>query len=156
MIRYLVGDASVPADRPAVIVHVVNDAGAWGAGFTASLDKHWPLARAHYRAWSRDGTMHLGGARIHVLSDGLHLAHLCAQRGLPHRNNPRPVDYDALRQALRTFHQASAAHGVPAEATVHMPRIGTGYGGGRWAVVEGIVIAELAGLDVAVYDLAPR
>jgi hypothetical protein len=41
-IAYRVGDATLPAERPAFIAHVVNDVGAWGAGFSGALGRRNP------------------------------------------------------------------------------------------------------------------
>jgi len=56
-VAYRVGNVTT-ADLPVilagpnvVIAHVVNDVGAWGAGFTAALDRRWPSAGTAYRDW---------------------------------------------------------------------------------------------------------
>ena len=43
---------------PAAIVHICNDLGHWGAGFTKSLSKKWPQAEKAYRAWAKNKVDH--------------------------------------------------------------------------------------------------
>lgn len=62
-----------------------------------------------------------------------------------------PVRYEAIREGLR----ATAVFAREQGASVHMPRIGAGLGGGRWEVISAIIEEELADQDVevTVYDL---
>lgn len=45
MIQYIKGDATYPEritpESIKIIVHIVNDMGAWGAGFVLALNKRW-------------------------------------------------------------------------------------------------------------------
>lgn len=145
MIAYATGDATVPLSRPYIIAHVTNDQGAWGAGFVVALSRRWPRAEAAYR--SRRAI--LGDAQLVAVGPSVWVANLCAQRGLPTRERPLALDYDALSLALRDL--ADHAAGVP----VQMPRIGCGIAGGAWERVERIVEAELCarGIAVTVIDL---
>lgn len=36
-IRYQTGDATAPAEKPAIICHICNDLGGWGKGFVVAL-----------------------------------------------------------------------------------------------------------------------
>jgi hypothetical protein len=38
-LHYLIGDATEPVLKPAVICHVVNDCGIWKSGFVIALSK---------------------------------------------------------------------------------------------------------------------
>lgn len=165
-IRYILGDAALPVTRPAMIVHVVNDAGFWGAGFTASLDRHWPTARRSYVNWT---ARTLGAILVAPLAEDVHLVHLCAQHGVRSARNPKPLRLDALDRALaelafaleeRTYRDWRAAarqeHGaalagipvtpastVPSAWPLHMPRIGCGLAGGAWHEVEPLLRKHL-------------
>ena len=50
MIHYVTGDATDPPHRQAIIAHIVNDCGAWGAGFVLALPggapDRWDAARS--------------------------------------------------------------------------------------------------------------
>lgn len=85
----------------------------------------------------------LGSALVAHVADGLVVLHLVAQRGLPSRVNRHPLDLDALRDAL------AQAHGLYPSVPWHMPRIGTGYGGGTWDEVEPLLAA--LDHDITVY-----
>lgn len=151
-ITYHVGDATDPPMRPAIIAHVVNDAGAWGAGFVVALSRRWPDAEADYRAWRRHGPgFRLGNSRmVAVTEDGLWVANMVAQHGI--RRGPDgipPIRYDALAEALGRA-AGSAAH---LGAELHMPRIGCGLAGGTWDRVEPIIREACVGVPVHVYDL---
>lgn len=148
MIRYVTGDATNPPLRPAAIVHVVNDRGAWGAGFSGALSARWPRSLEAYLAAKHSGDLVLGRVLVSHVADGLVVLHLVAQRGLPSRVNRHPLDLDALRRALGNAD--ALFRGVP----WHMPRIGTGYGGGTWDEVEPLLAA--LDRDITVYDLEKR
>ena len=63
-----------------------------------------------------------------------------------------PIHYAALKSCLTKV----AKEALTSNASVHMPRIGCGLGGGKWKLVEPIIKEELIdrGIDVTVYDLS--
>lgn len=151
MITYRIGNAARPPETNAVIVHIVNDIGAWGGGFTAELDRVYNGSPGEfYREWASEG-LHLGRVRWMSASPDVVIVNLCAQRGVG--MDRRRVDYRALQTCLAALaHRVTYARTIP---TFHMPRIGCGLGGGRWEDVEPIIRAEMDNLPVFVYDLAP-
>lgn len=154
MITYLIGDAAEPrGDGFKIIAHVVNDVGAWGAGFSGALSAKWPQARDSYIAWKRNGTLALGTVSFERLETDLAVAHMCAQWGLPSRSHRTPCKPSALYRCLSTLGAVCRARYV---ASVHMPRIGCGLGGRTWGEVEPIIKETLADVDVFVYDLPTR
>jgi hypothetical protein len=54
-LTYAIGDATVPTVRPAIVVHVVNDVGRFGAGFAGVVAQRWPAAKADYCLWHAQG-----------------------------------------------------------------------------------------------------
>ena len=68
-----------------------------------------------------------------------------------HHNNGPPVRYHAISKALHIVAKISKRD----NATVHMPRIGCGLGGGQWIEIEPILKHTLvnSGVHVNVYDL---
>ena len=114
-----------------------------------------------YRIWammriSEDGTPFALGESQYVpvrdygnrLEEPLVVANMIAQHG---NSTPtyRAVDYDALRRCLHNLAGAAWFAG----ATVHMPRIGCGLGGGDWETVSAIIEDEINRIPVYVYDL---
>lgn len=173
-LRDVRGDASRPSgDAPAIIAHVCNDAGRWGAGFVLALRARWPAAERQFRAWAAGQLpgappFALGRVQVVPVAPGRWVANMIAQHGIRPRARgaaaddaargaaPAPIRYEALAEALGRVAQAARARG----AGVHMPRIGTGLAGGRWDEVEPLVQRALVarGVAVTVYDLptAPR
>ena len=163
------GDATQPVgDGPKIIAHIVNDEGGWGRGFVVALSERWPQPERDYRAWHKRGIFAqdlagnlnpfcLGAVQL-VLVDThqqLWVANMVAQQGIRHSPDAPPaVDYDAL--ALALAHVSKIA--TYTNATVHMPRIGCGLGGGSWDKIEAIINDTLVsqGIAVTVYDLPER
>lgn len=177
-IEYRIGDATDPPERPVIIAHVCNDVGAFGRGFAAALMKRFPdtgeLAKPHptpdsgfvfgahetYKRWSMEresfglgkvGTFIVGGYRAmnFGVAEQITLAHMCAQRGLPSRANPHPLDLFALEMCLWRLRMFAGS------TPIVMPRIGTGFGGAKWSEIEPILKRTLSERRVIVYDL-PR
>lgn len=125
MIVYRTGDATNPPERPAVLIHVVNSQGLWGKGFTAALDARFGSApKESYLKWyNGQAPFELGTSALVVVGD-VTIIHLLAQRGVG-RSRQR-LEYTALAACFDTLVNYPV---------LHMPRIGTGYGGGRWDVI---------------------
>lgn len=155
-IKYLVGDATKPisASPYTFILHVCNDVGAWGKGFTRSLDLLSSRPRVSYRdAIKQTKPRSLGCWSLCKVNPELFVANMIAQRGLPTRAQRVVIDYPALEKCLEAVAKVAADW----DASCHMPRIGCGIAGGDWHTVEAIIERTLcaAGVPVYVYDL-PR
>ena len=156
MIHHLQGDATHPQrDPPWIIAHIVNTRGGWGKGFVLAVSKRWEEPESYYRNWYRigdemDGTpFELGYTQLIPVGPGQWVSNMLAQQGYRSRTNPVPVDYLALRQCLAYL----AADAKRLGAAVHMPRIGSGNGGGSWVTIERLIKEELQGIEVFVYGL---
>ena len=117
-LNFVTGDATRPALRggragPGVIAHVVNDKPAWGRGFVLALSAVYKEPEAAYRA----DPPRLGSVRIVQVSRQLYVANLCAQRGLPGRDNPQPLNMPALEGTLLTLRDFARREG----ASIHLP-----------------------------------
>lgn len=149
MISYLVGDATEPVIGPSIICHVCNNLGVWGAGFTGALSRRWREPEQRYRAEFAKSLKPISGeVQIVRVQAGLYVANMIAQDGLPSRLRPCVIDYRALRNCLNWL-----ARYAERDWSFHMPRIGCGIAGGRWADVLAIVAEELSAFHVTVYDL---
>jgi O-acetyl-ADP-ribose deacetylase (regulator of RNase III) len=150
VIEYVTGDATCPiGDGTKIIAHIVNNAGVWGAGFVMALSAKWPEPEEAYRQWAKSGRLTLGRIQLEEIESqpDIIVANMCAQ---DNRSGVHPpVRYDALRRCLSTLEDCA----MQMAASVHMPRIGCGIGGGRWEAVEPIIREELGDLRVVVYDL---
>ncbi len=155
----LTGDATQPVQTEGnvVVAHVVNDRGGWGSGFVLAVSKRWPQAERDYRAWAKAGRsraefstpFQLGEVLISKVAKNLSIAHMLAQHGYIGPDNPTPLSYKALSQCLRKLAAVTAAQ----EASIHMPRIGAGLGGGDWSQIKRIIEQELGHLPVCIYTL---
>ena len=164
-IRYLKGDATRPEPwENTIIAHICNDDGKWGKGFVVAISRRWPEPEAKYRAWHKDRAhtssgFKLGAVRFvavktldTTLNPGLKLwvANMIAQHGIRDPQNPTPIRYGALSQALLHVAEFAKKNG----AVVCMPRIGSGLASGDWGKIERIILETLdaQGVSVTVYD----
>lgn len=152
-ITYVTGDASTPrGSGPRIIAHVVNDAArAWGGGgFALQLRRKYPQAAQAFRAWTvgRPDNLRLGEAYVVDLVDGISVASMVAQEGYGEGPKPR-LRYHALAECLERVRGAAVARA----ASVHLPRIGMGQGGGVWPLVADEIDRALCryGVPVTVY-----
>ncbi len=153
------GDATRPVQTMGniLVAHVVNDRGGWGKGFVLAISNRWPHAEKDYRDWAMSGRrggkpstpFQLGEVLISKVEPNLSVAHLLAQHGYIGPDNPTPLSYEALTQCLRKLAGIAAAQ----NASIHMPRIGAGLGGGDWSRVRKIIEQELGHLPVYIYTL---
>lgn len=153
-IVYLRGDATSPqAKGVKIIAHVSNDAGGWGKGFVLAVSRRWPEPEAAYRSWYRGragNDFALGAAQFVQVEPSLWVANMIGQHGTRTGSKGPPVRYAAIDTALSLVGSRALELG----ASVHMPRIGCGLAGGRWELVEPLVLERLVGLGVrvVVYD----
>jgi O-acetyl-ADP-ribose deacetylase (regulator of RNase III) len=152
-IRYVTGDATQPQGSGAkVIVHICNDVGVWGKGFVLALSKRWSKPEQSYRAWAKEvdtSLFALGEVQFVQVEPELWVANLVGQHGIKRSATATPIRYDAVRQGLSKIASFALQH----DATIHMPRIGTGLAGGNWEQIKQIIEDELVtkGLEVTVY-----
>jgi O-acetyl-ADP-ribose deacetylase (regulator of RNase III) len=154
-ITYLKGNVLEPRGTgPKVLVHVVNDATPnWGGrGVAVAIRNRWPQVQEDFCNWvaASRANLKLGRVRLFDIGSSLTIASVVAQHGYGESATPR-IRYSAIESALRHVAQLAAERA----ATIHMPRIGTGYGGGVWFVIQEIITNTLcsSGLPVTVYDL---
>lgn len=155
MITYLTGDASEPiGKRPCIIAHVVNDIGAWGAGFVLAVSKKYPRDHIVYKDWIRGESPYPYHERAKFGTilpiqheDGVTDVLLLAQNGVGGRPGAIPLSYWGLESALTYLAQYEQRQ------PIHMPRIGCGLAGGTWDKVGPMVESILNRREVYVYDL---
>ena len=162
MVDYVVGDATEPCVEKGtrVIIHVVNDAGKWGAGFSGAISKKWKEPEKYYRAQARfSKSFKLGEVQWVFIDPKLAVVNMIAQHGVSRDLlNNRPIRYDSLESCLDKVAEGARAVACldgasPKRLTLHMPRIGCGLAGGTWDVVGGLVEENLWDLESYVYDL---
>lgn len=152
MINYRKGDATDPvksSDHPEirVILHICNDLDRWGKGFVLALSKKWPQSKEVYHQSSKE----LGSCSLFQAEPGLYICNMIAQHGIRVADGVPPVRYDALRSCLKVL--AGWAKSLPTPVTFHGPRMGAGLAGGEWSQIETLLLEELAGYSISIYDL---
>jgi O-acetyl-ADP-ribose deacetylase (regulator of RNase III) len=152
-IKYLKGDATSPqAKGPKIICHVCNDRGRWGKGFVVALSARWPSPEQAYREWFRSGDgFGLGAVQVVQVGPNTWVANMVGQHGMRGGSRTPPIRYGAIEQALAKVADKAKELG----ASVDMPRIGCGLAGGKWDLVEPLIVKRMceAGVPVTVYDL---
>lgn len=169
-ICYTRGDATRPVgEGPKIIAHVCNDIGAWGSGFVLAVTRRWREPEECYRLWHRGrirdagrvvqlvndcildatGAFGLGQSQLVGVADDVYVLNMVAQRGLRPASGEPAVRYDALSLCLWHAARFARRHG----ASLHMPRIGCGLGGGSWDHVGPLVERLVGDVPVTVYDL---
>ncbi|MCW2749732.1 MAG: hypothetical protein JWR83_842 [Aeromicrobium sp.] len=159
-LTHKVGDVAEAVDAagvgaPVVLAHVVNDgAHAWGRyGAAAALGRVVPDAAKAFRAWTVANSENLALGSIHsvkvrAVNDlPVTVVSLVAQAGYGPSASPR-LSYVRLAETLDAL--ADVALSAGDGATVHMPRIGAGQGGGRWDLIEAAIERSLLARDVPV------
>lgn len=149
------GDALQPRGKgKKLLAHVVpNTTAIWGGrGFASALRRRFPET---WEAFQGDTVRAkrqpvLGDVFVAEVSDEVTVAHMVAQQGIGPSKNQR-LRYAALSQCL----QAVREQAIKLNATVHMPRVGTGHGGADWQVVKELIAEELVdkGVQTTVYRL---
>ncbi len=159
-IKYVIGDATNPVlqeDEVGVIAHVVNNVGAWGAGFVLALSARDTRVEQAYLRWANQKSpwatkpFKLGASQTvyYYAGTNTRVVNMLAQDNVASRG--QLVSYLYLWRCLLDLRDNTWARGE----TVHMPRIGCGIGGGDWLLVAALIEGTLckADIPVTVYDL---
>lgn len=151
LINYVIGDATDPkGDGEKIIIHVCNDLHIWGSGFVMSLSAKCNQPEKAYK----NAPAILGHVSYaNYLGNGdVIVANCVAQRGISKdfMGNP-PIRYEALEDCLAQV----AEYALKNNASIHGPRLGSDRAGGRWDIIEKILIRTLVkkGIPVTIYDL---
>jgi O-acetyl-ADP-ribose deacetylase (regulator of RNase III) len=153
-ISYVRGDATYPVgEGNKIIVHVCNDIGQWGAGFTATVDNRWfkPQIAYHNYRMLYDTDELLGKVQLVKVERDIWVVNLIGANRTGNRSVLPPIRYDAVLKGLRRVARLAGDR----DASVHMPRIGCGLAGGTWDQIEPLIQQALVneGIRVTVYDL---
>ncbi|MBZ4037399.1 macro domain-containing protein [Flavobacterium sp. 17A] len=152
-IQYIKGDATSPeGSENKIIVHVCNDVGGWGKGFVMAISKRWKTPEKQYREWFKSkNDFELGKVQFVQVEEDLWVANLIGQHKInKDENGGAPIRYHAIEEGLEAVSDFAKTN----KASVHMPRIGCGLAGGKWEMIEPIILETLSGnnIEVTVYD----
>ena len=152
-LHYLIGDATDPIIKPALILHVCNSVNGWGRGFVIALSSKNKGPEEAYHKWydeSRD-TFVLGAIQIVPFAEDVSVGNMIAQKGIRWEGKVPPIRYDALEQCLTSAYK----HAKNKNLTVAMPRLGAVLSGGSWNLIEAI-IKKTKTVETYVYTLESK
>ncbi len=149
------GDALRPrGDGRKLVIHVVPDrAQTWGGrGFASAVRRKWPQVHEDFSSWAglHGRNLALGKVRFCDAEANVRVASMVAQHGYGPARGQR-LRYEALAACIGAAFKAAAGAGE----TVHLPRIGTGHGGGSWLIIRDILQEAVSDsyVDATVYRL---
>lgn len=142
MITYVKGD--VTAATNGIIAHICNNVGAYNVGVAKCIRDKFPIAYQRYKNLAQ---YQMGVVHFVKVADNLFVANMIAQKGLPSKERPKPLKYGYLEKCLYQLLQCDKKYDF------HMPRIGTGFGGGDWSIIEPMISAILVNRNVYVWEL---
>lgn len=153
-LHYLIGDATEPIRRPAILPHCCNNEGGWGRGYVLALSKKWPEPEKAYRNWYATKTppFELGKVQLVRVTPDIQVANIIGQEGTRWAGKVPPIRYQAIEAGLRDVYRAAVEMNSFAPCTVHLPRIGAVLAGGEWPIIEKIIKAVMT-VDTYVYTL---
>jgi O-acetyl-ADP-ribose deacetylase (regulator of RNase III) len=155
-VHFIHGDILAPRPLlPTIVCQLVNDrATRWGGGVAKQMAKRHPNAEAEFGEWIKSvpKSKRLGEVHFATTAEGTTLASLVAQEG--YGPGGTRIRYHALARCLAEIAKVAFAH----NASVHMPRLGTGGAGAEWEIVEALIRQNFEDLPkgVWIYDLPPR
>lgn len=143
---YIIGDATQPVTRPAIIIHACNDQKVWGAGFVMALSAKWTEPERVYRQDMKGNLSEIGGCAV---ADDLWIINMIVQKGT---DEDRCIPQLAFEQALGKLYDLLEKWPSPVPS-IHCPRIGSGLGRTPWPQIERALAYGLPSRTVYVYDL---
>lgn len=155
-VHFIHGDLLAPRPMPPnVVCQLVNDrAIRWGGGVAKKMAQRHPNAEAEFGQWIRSipRPARLGEVHYATTAEGTTVASLVAQEG--YGPGGTRIRYNALAKCLADVARYASIH----DASVHMPRLGTGGAGAEWEIVEALIRQNFEDLPkgVWIYDLPPR
>jgi hypothetical protein len=151
-IKYIEGDLFAPiqastANETIVIAHVVNDKGAWGAGFVVPLGRAYPKAKEDYHDWhdgkipslslpATDPLFNLGVTMFSEVQKHqtplVYVAHMMAQT----LGGRRPLFYNHLARCMDSVAHFALGYSNP---KIVSPMFGSDLAGGNWSFIEELI-----------------
>lgn len=156
-VKYVHGNVLSPrGEGRKIVCQLVNDkATRWGGGVARKTATEFPDAE---RSFSKSmikipRDKRLGKVVFSNATDTITIASLIAQEGFGRSPIPR-IRYNHLEKCMLEV----AERALYDDASIHMPRIGTGSSGGDWGMVKEIVYNSMVreDLSITIYDPPPK
>jgi len=149
-LHYLIGDATDPIIKPALICHVCNSVNGWGRGFVMSLSSINKKPEEAYHKWYEENreSFVLGAIQIVPFTKDTWVGNMIAQHGVRWEGKVPPIRYDALETCLKRAYKYAKNNSL----TVAAPRLGCVLSGGTWDRIEEIIKNTML-VDTYIYTL---
>lgn len=142
-----------------IIPHVCNNINSFGAGFAAYLSNRCPIVKENFHMLGNKSK--LGYVQyISIKKDQIHnheliIANMIAQNKTISKDNPRPLNYEALLKCMMDVRNFSKAHRQKYnnKVEIHCPRFGSGLAGGNWEFIEDLIIDIWYDIPITIYGL---
>jgi O-acetyl-ADP-ribose deacetylase (regulator of RNase III) len=166
-IKYIQHDITDPIETQNIIliVHVVNDIGVMGAGVAKALFIKWPNVRKDYLEWYNFKTIEPSSGQtirpfgigkcqlVEVAPPNIYVINMVGQNGIRIVGDSIPLNYRELVSCLKEVERLATQMNehFKRDVEIHMPRIGCGLAGGKWEIVQEIILQTIKH-PVTVYD----
>jgi hypothetical protein len=165
-INYVKGDATNPIvekGKTAIIPHVCNVNGGWGAGFVLALSKKWKEPEKRYRKWFNgklineyDNSVvdfYLGAIDPIPVESNIIIINMLAQDGYKSKENTIPVRYWHLVHCMESVLDLLKRNKDIKNPIICAPKFACDLGGASWDVVEQLIedIWIANGIPVTIY-----
>lgn len=148
MIKYVRGDFMQAPEI--VMVHGCNSHGVMGSGVAKLIKEKYPTAYMDYYNQSRTSAGLELGFNVYSETLGKIIVNAITQDQYG-KDGARYVSYDAVDGCMRRLREFLERDGM--HNSIAMPKIGAGLGGGKWEIIEQIILTWLWDYNVTVYEL---
>jgi len=132
-----------------LILHGCNAQGVMGSGVALAIRNTFPLAYQSYLKWKErvGNSLQIGNVQFVTVDPDLTIANGITQEFYG-RDGRRYVSYLAIDCV---FSEVKRWMSINAVQELHMPKIGSGLGGGDWNVIETNLLETFAGTNIEIY-----
>jgi hypothetical protein len=145
------------AGTSVIVPHVCNNINVFGAGFTAGIEKYYPIVKENFHLLGNKARM--GYVQyVEVMRDPTHnhkliFANMIAQNGVISKNNHRPLNYGSLVICMMSVASYIKNHFDKENSVqIHAPKFGSGLAGGNWSFIEELINDTWNNIPVFIYS----
>ena len=139
-----------------IVPHVCNNIALFGSGFAAAVRKHYPIVATNFELLGKKTKLgyvqYITTSKDDIYNHELIIANMIAQNGLISKNNPRPLNYEALVRCMVDVR--NHINSMDKERIeIHCPKFGSHLAGGNWNFINNLIEDIWSNLNVVVYYL---
>ena len=150
--KFVTGD--ITTAKVGVIIQGCNAQGVMRSGVAKYIRNKWPQVYEDYKEHEKDRGLILGKlSSLTKVTPSLWVANCITQQEYGY-DGSRYASYDAIYDSVLSTIKLVKSFKTPI-AEFHIPKIGCGYGGCEWEIVQAIleVIEKKEGISFDVWDL---